>query len=87
MAHERERERMAETRIGPRTFTVPIEGAHPEGWVLIRGDWPMTEQQWGSFKRILDAMRPGLVEPLGDTLARQAPQVVAEAYEETFGHG
>lgn len=49
---------------GVRTFAVPIIGGES---VILEGAFPISETAWSQFMAVLNAMKPGLVEPIASS--------------------
>ena len=45
-----------------RTLQIPLA---PDVWMIAVIPHPMTEEQWYQMLRVLDVMRPGIVENIG----------------------
>ena len=46
-----------------REIQVPVA---PDRWVVIRAEFPLREVEWARLLTVLNAMKPGLVQPRGE---------------------
>ncbi len=49
-------------RGGQRAVPIPLSATE---WVTLQADFPLSEDAWDQFMRVLEVMKPGLVAPAG----------------------
>lgn len=43
-----------------REVLIPIRG---NAWIWLKAEFPLTKSEWDQMLTVLDAMKPGLIEP------------------------
>ncbi len=59
--------------VGMRSVQIPLQGIP---WVILRGPFPISEKNWKQMMQMIEAMKPGLVDPQMDMQAESRQNVL-----------
>lgn len=65
------------TEVRRQILALPLLGGR---WAYLDGVWPITEGQWGGMMRVLEAMRPGVIDEIVPLCNRGHPQTPENQY-------